>query len=320
MNILNKMLMGAGSVAIGGHARPDGDCVGSCLGLCQYIRENCKDKRVDVYLEEIPESFQFIEAAKEIRHEIPEEQTVYDLFICLDCGDKDRLEFSIPLFDAAKHTLCVDHHISNENFAEENYVVPDASSTSELVFKLMDVDKISKSTAEALYLGIVHDTGVFQFSCVSPSTFQAAAVLLSKGVNAPKLIQETFYEKTYAQNHILGRALVESILFMDGACIVLCIRKKYMEFYNLTPKDLDGIVNQLRNTKGVEVAIFMYELEQNLYKVSLRSGDRVDVNKVAQYFGGGGHNKAAGVTMNGTSYDVINNLASRIELQLRGTV
>ena len=317
--MLSKILEKAETIAIGGHVRPDGDCVGSCMGLYQYIIENYKDKKADVYLETIPEKFNFLEGTNKICHEINEGQ-VYDLFICLDCGGEDRLAFSAPLFRAAKHTFCVDHHISNENFAEENYVVPDASSTSELVFKLMDVDKISKSTAEALYLGIVHDTGVFQFSCVSPSTFQAAAVLLSRGVNAPKLIQETFYEKTYAQNHILGRALVESILFMDGACIVSCIRKKDMEFYNLTPKDLDGIVNQLRNTKGVEVAIFMYELEQNLYKVSLRSGDRVDVNKVAQYFGGGGHKKAAGVTMNGTSYDVINNLASRIELQLRGTV
>ena len=313
------MLMGAGSVAIGGHARPDGDCVGSCLGLCQYIRENCKDKRVDVYLEEIPESFQFIEAAKEIRHEIPEEQTVYDLFICLDCGDKDRLEFSIPLFDAAKHTLCVDHHISNRGFAEENYVVPDASSTSELICRLLEEDKISLETASSLYLGIVHDTGVFQYSCTSPETMRIAAGLLEKGVDGPKIIQDTFYEKTYAQNQILGRALLESIVFMDGACIASYVKKNVMEFYGVTPKDLEGIVSQLRVTKGVEVAIFMYEQKTNIYKVSLRSKDKIDVSRIAQYFGGGGHRKAAGFTMHGSPHDVLNNLSEQIELQMRKT-
>ena len=319
MNILNKMLMGAGSVAIGGHARPDGDCVGSCLGLCQYIRENCKDKRVDVYLEEIPESFQFIEAAKEIRHEIPEEQTVYDLFICLDCGDKDRLEFSIPLFDAAKHTLCVDHHISNRGFAEENYVVPDASSTSKLICRLLEEDKISLETASSLYLGIVHDIGVFQYSCTSPETMRIAAGLLEKGVDGPKIIQDTFYEKTYAQNQILGRALLESIVFMDGACIASYVKKNVMEFYGVTPKDLEGIVSQLRVTKGVEVAIFMYEQKTNIYKVSLRSKDKIDVSRIAQYFGGGGHRKAAGFTMHGSPHDVLNNLSEQIELQMRKT-
>ena len=319
MNILNKMLMGAGSVAIGGHARPDGDCVGSCLGLCQYIRENCKDKRVDVYLEEIPESFQFIEAAKEIRHEIPEEQTVYDLFICLDCGDKDRLEFSIPLFDAAKHTLCVDHHISNRGFAEENYVVPDASSTSELICRLLEEDKISLETASSLYLGIVHDTGVFQYSCTSPETMRIAAGLLEKGVDGPKIIQDTFYQKTYAQNQILGRALLESIVFMDGACIASYVKKNVMEFYGVTPKDLEGIVSQLRVTKGVEVAIFMYEQKTNIYKVSLRSKDKIDVSRIAQYFVGGGHRKAAGFTMHGSPHDVLNNLSEQIELQMRKT-
>lgn len=319
MNMLNKMLADAETVAIGGHVRPDGDCVGSCLGLYQYICDNFKDKKVDVYLEEIPESFQFIEAAKEIRHEIPDEQIRYDLFICLDCGDKDRLEFSEPLFDAAKHTFCVDHHISNPAFAEENYIIPDASSTSELICRLLEGDKMSLETASALYMGIVHDTGVFQYSCTSPETMRIAAGLLEKGVDGPKIIQDTFYEKTYAQNQILGRALLESIIFMDGACIASYVKNNVMEFYGVTPKDLDGIVSQLRVTKGVEVAIFMYEQKANVYKVSLRSKDRVDVSSIAQYFGGGGHKKAAGFTMHGSPYDVLNNLSEQIEIQMRKT-
>lgn len=317
--MFNEMLDHAGTIALGGHIRPDGDCVGSCVGLYQYIRENYKEKEVDLYLEEIPEPFEFLTGTEDIRHEIPEDK-VYDLFICLDCGSEDRLGFSAPLFRKAKHTFCIDHHISNGSFAEENYVVPDASSTSELVYNLADKEKISKASAEALYLGIVHDTGVFQYSCAGPSTFMAAAELLKKGINAPEMIRDTFYVKTYAQNQILGRALMESILFLHGTCIVSYIRKSTMDFYKVTPKELDGIVSHLRNTKGVKVAVFMYELETEVYKVSLRSDDAVDVSAIAGYFGGGGHKKAAGFTMSGSFYNIINRVSAQIENQLRGTV
>ena len=313
--MLSKILKDAETIAIGGHIRPDGDCVGASVGLYQYIKDNYEDKRVDVYLEEIPETYQFLEAAQEIHHEIPKDME-YDLFICLDCGDQERLGFSEPLFERAKHTFCIDHHVSNTGFAEDSYVVPDASSTSELVYNLMDYEKISLETANALYLGIVHDTGVFQYSCAAPSTFRMAANLLEKGVDAPSLIQDTYYEKTYAQNQILGRALRESILFMDGTCIATYITKKTMDFYGVDAKDLEGIVSQLRVTKGVETAIFMYELEPRVYKVSLRSKNMIDVSKIAKYFGGGGHKKAAGLTMAGTPYDVINNLSKQIEEQM----
>ena len=313
--MLNKILEQADKIAIGGHVRPDGDCVGSCMGMYLYIKENFPDKHVDVYLEDIPESFKFLKDIDVLRHEIDETEK-YDLFICQDCGDKERLGFSAPLFDSAAHTFCIDHHISNQEFAEKNYVIADASSTSELVYNLFDKEKISLNIAEALYLGIVHDTGVFQYSCASPSTFRAAADLLEKGVDATTLIQKTFYEKTYAQNQILGRALLESILFMDGKCIASYIKKRVMEFYGITPKDLEGIVSQMRNTEGVEVAVFMYEIEPNVYKVSLRATNDVDVSRVAQKFGGGGHKKAAGLTMSGSPHDVLNNISKEIELQL----
>ncbi|WP_198146173.1 DHH family phosphoesterase [Dorea sp. D27] len=313
--MLNKLLAQADSIAIGGHVRPDGDCVGSCMGLYQYIRETYVDKEVDVYLEDIPDVHKFIEATKDIRHEIVGKKT-YDLFICLDCGDEDRLGFSLPLFQSAKRTFCVDHHVSNREFADVNYIFPDASSTSELIYDLIDKDRISEQIAEALYLGIVHDTGVFQYSCASPATFEAAADLLRKGIDGPKIIEDTFYEKTYAQNQVLGRALLESILLLEGRCIASYITKQQMEFYGVDAKDLDGIVSQLRVTKGVETALFMYELEPNLCKVSLRSKDTVDVSRIAQYFGGGGHKKAAGFSMAGTPHDVMNNVIRQIALQL----
>lgn len=314
--MLNKMLAEAEKIAIGGHVRPDGDCVGSCMAMYQYLKDNYKEKQIDVYLEDIPDPFRFIEATKDIRHEVPAD-TQYDLFICQDCGDRERLGFSAVLFDEAANTFCIDHHISNQNFADENYVVPEASSTSELVYNLLDKEKITKEIAEALYLGIVHDTGVFQYSCAGPETFVAAAELLKKGVDAPKLITETYYEKTYAQNKILGKALKDSTLILDGKCVTSCVTQKEMAEYGVTPKDLDAIVSNLRNTKGVEVAVFLYELEENTFKVSLRASREVNVSRVAQHFGGGGHVKAAGATMTGEPAEIIGKLSEQIELQLR---
>ncbi len=143
-----------------------------------------------------------------------------------------------------------------------------------------------------------------------------AAKLLEKGIDSPKIIEETFYAKSYAQNLVMGRALMESILFLNGTGIASFIRKDVMEFYGVRPKDLEGIVSQLRVTEGVEVAVFMYELRQNEFKVSLRSKEKVDVSRIAQYFGGGGHKKAAGFTMTGTPFDVLNNLSKQIEAQM----
>lgn len=308
--------MQVNTVAIGGHVRPDGDCVGSTLGLYQYIKNCFPNIQVDVYLEDIPESFKpMIPVSEEILHEVDEEK-VYDLFIALDCGDAKRLGFSAPLFENAKATMCIDHHVSNDSFADENHIVPDASSTSELVYDLLDKEKITTEIAECLYLGIVHDTGVFQYSCTSPKTMEIAADLMRKEIRSSEIIDKTFYEKTYAQNQILGRALLESFLFMDGKCIVSYITKRIMDFHGVTPKDLEGIVSQLRVTKGVEVAILLYETAPQEFKVSLRATGDIDVSKVAGFFGGGGHKKAAGVTMKGTVHDIINNLSEQIDLQL----
>ena len=311
---LSDVLQERKTIALGGHVHPDGDCVGSNLGLYIYLQEQYPDREIDVYLEEVPEAYGMIHRADEVKHCIPADKQ-YDLFICLDCGDAARLGFSEPLFRAAGHTLCIDHHVSNQAFADENYIDSEASSTAEMVYRLLDKEKINLHTAEALYMGIIHDTGVFQYSCTSPETMEIAAELMRKGIDGNEIIDKTYYEKTYIQNQILGRALLESILILDKQCIVSSVSKGEMEFYRAKPSDLEGIVSQLRLTQGVEVAIFMYELDTQQFKVSLRSKGKVDVSTVAQYFGGGGHKRAAGFTMKGTSHDVINNVCAQLSLK-----
>ena len=195
---------------------------------------------------------------------------------------------------------------------------PDASSTSEIVADMLDESKISQEAAEALYMGIVHDTGVFRHSCTSPETLEVAAKLMRKGVRCNKIINDTYYDKTYYQNQILGRALLESVLLLDGKIIFSAVRQKEMSFYGVGPSDLEGIVQQLMGTVGVETAIFLYETAPQQFKVSLRSREKVDVSEIASYFGGGGHVRAAGCTMQGSVYDVVNNITYHIEKQLCG--
>ena len=139
---------------------------------------------------------------------------------------------------------------------------------------------------------------------------------MDKGINFTEIIDGSFFRKTYVQNQILGRALLESITFLHGKCIFSVVRLKDMDFYGVTSKDLDGIIDQLRITEGVHCAIFMYEIEPQIFKVSLRSNTELNVAKIAGFFGGGGHVKAAGCTMSGTIYDVINNLSGHIEQQM----
>lgn len=312
---IKDYLEGVHTIGMAGHIRPDGDCVGSCLGLYSYIKKNYPDIEIDLYLEPIPEKFMFLKYAEEIKNEY-DETKAYDLFIVLDSSDSDRLGDFIPYFETAKDTLCIDHHISNRAYANHNIVFPKASSASEVVYTLLEESKVDYDVACALYLGIVHDSGVFKYSNTSAQTMNIAGKLMEKGIPFTSIIDDTFYTKSYVQNQIMGRALLESVLFYDGKCIFSVVKKEEFDFYNISTKDLDGIVEQLRITKGVECAIFIYEVGEMEYKVSLRSKDVVDVSVIASYFGGGGHIRAAGFNMKGNVYDVINNISEQIELQL----
>ncbi len=297
--LLDEQLVGVSTVAIGGHIRPDGDCVGSCLGVYNYISTYFPEVSVDVYLEPIPHIFDFMANSAAIKNPGISYEG-YDLFIVLDCGSADRLGNSAKAFEGAKRTLCIDHHVSNSAFADANLIVPDASSTCELVFGTLPEERITKEIAECLYTGIVTDTGVFQYSCTSSATMAIAGKLMDMGIDYSSIVDRVFYEKTYAQNRVMGYALVNSRLYEQQQCIAAVITKAEMDEFGVQPKHLDGIVSQLRVTKDVEVAIFLYELHDGTFKASTRcKGDLVDLSIIAQTYGGGGHKKASGFTVPG---------------------
>ena len=315
MNLLEE-IGNAKSVAIAGHIRPDGDCISSTLALRGYLKNAKPGLKITVFTQDNPPTiFSYLDGYDEMNLTYsPKEK--YDVFVALDVSSLDRLGDSLWFFENAAKTICIDHHETNPGLADVNDVRPKASSTCEVLFDLFEKEYIDDRVAESLFTGIVHDSGVFQYSNMSRESFNTVGELVEYDFDGPKIIQDTFYEKTYVQNQILGRALLESILFMDGKCIVSMVDRKMMDFYNVLPKHLEGIVNQLKNTRGVEVAIFMYEMGTQRFKVSMRSNGLVNVAKVAMIFGGGGHERAAGVEMNGTYYDVINALSREIEKQM----
>lgn len=314
MDILQEC-QGASRIAIAGHVRPDGDCVGSCLALYQYLRKKMPQALVKVYLEQPAEIFAQIKGFDQIDSQC-EDTDPYDVFFVLDSVPERIMEPAGKLFEQARKTINIDHHISNTGACDRFHIVPGASSTAELIYELIDEEALDADLAKAIYIGIIHDTGVFQYSNTSPRTMEIGARLIGYGFNFSQLVLETFYQRTYVQTQVLGRVLLESIRFMDGSCIVSCLDRKVMDFYNVNNTDLDGIVNHLRNIRGIHCAIFMHQTDVLEYKVSLRSDDWVDVSRVASYFGGGGHMRAAGCTMKGTFHDCVNNLSLQIKEQM----
>lgn len=314
MRIVDE-LKNANSIAIGGHVRPDGDCIGSVMGLYLYLKKEMPKARIDVYLEKPADIFACISHIKDVKSEFNTNQT-YDAFVVLDTAP-DRLGGGEPIYQQARKKINIDHHISNTGYGDVSVVEPERSSTAELLYDLMNPEMIDEEIAKAIYIGIIHDTGVLRYSNTSPRTLQIVAELIKFGFDFPQIIEETFFEKTYLQTQIMGRAILESMRILDERCIVSVVTRRMMDFYQVTSKDLDGIVNQLQSVKGVDCAIFMHETGTLEYKVSMRSNGRVDVSAVAVKFGGGGHMRAAGCTMNGTYRDSINNLCEEIAEQLK---
>ena len=316
---LHELLTNAKTVGISGHIRPDGDCVGSCLAMYNFIITYYPNVEAHVYLDPIPNTFKFLKNADKIQdiHTVSED-TVFDLYIALDCSEGSRLGDAFNFFEKAKHTVCIDHHFSNNGFSEFSYIIPDDSSTCELVYNQIGKEKITKDIAECLYLGIIHDTGVFQYSCTTEATMAAAGFLMTKGIDYPKICTDTYFAKTMVQNRMLGKALLGCRTYLDGKVIAAVITAEDMAEFGAESKHLEGIVQQLRDTTGVEVAVFLYELADGDFKGSTRATGDVDLTVITGIYGGGGHKKAAGFSVDTDKpWDVIDNIVSMIEKQLK---
>lgn len=315
-----KECEGANVIGITGHVNPDGDCVGTVMTLWQFLCKVFPNAQIDVMLEQPPAIFDFVKGVSEIVTDYLRD-TVYDVMIVADTVP-DRCGEAIKYIETAKKVINIDHHISNQGGCDVDHIVPNASSAAEVVYELIAQKEeykklIDKEMAQTLYIGIIHDSGVMQYSNTSPKTLRIVADLISYGFDFPKLIDETFYEKTEVQSKLLGKALMEAYTLLGGRVMVSMTDLKTLREYGADKKDLSGIVNQLRIVKGVDVAVYIYEVRENFYKVSMRScTDDIDVSKVSAHFGGGGHLRAAGCNLEGTYEEIVQKVTEQLALQM----
>ena len=316
MSILTDLIEKAETIAITGHIRPDGDDIGSCLGTYNYIRRNYPDKTVRVFLESKLSKFSYLKGYDDICCKMSGDDKDYDLVICQDASTPERLGDFVALLATAKHSLCIDHHKTNAGFCEFNDVRAETSSTSEVVYELLDHEKTDKAIAECLYTGIVHDTGVFQYSSTSPRTMEIAGKLIELGADPEFIISYSFYRKSYEQLRAWGYAFQNAQLVCSGKCIYAIFTWRDMKKYGITSIELDGISSELRLVKGVEFAMLIYQDGPDTFKLSMRTSDKVDCSIIAQRHDGGGHSKAAGCTIKGSPEDIAAMVLEEVKEQL----
>ena len=313
--ILKNKIEGAQRIAVLGHIHPDGDCVGSVLALRNYVLDCWPEKEIRVFLEPSSERFAFLEGYSEILN-APDPAFRADLAVSLDTAGIDRLGDFREIFENAAETFLIDHHRTNTGFADTDVIRGTASSACEVLFGLLEEERISRRTAACLYTGIVTDTGVFKYEMTSRETMRIAGVLMEKGIPFGEIIDGAFYMKTRKQQLIMARALEKSVMDCGGEYIYSVITMKDKEEYSVDYRDMDGIAEQMRLTEGVDCAVLISESESGKYRLSFRSVKKTDVSVIARGFGGGGHIRAAGCNLAGDIGDIVRKVRAEVAAQL----
>ena len=292
------------SFVITTHHNPDGDALGSEIALSEYLR--FLDKRVHIINNsDIPNNYQFLDTDKEIfvydkkKHE--HIVSVADVFIILDISDWARLgELETLIKNSPAHKICIDHHHVDYKFADIDIIYETASSTGELMFEFLKAVNFSfnKKSAIALYTCILTDTGSFRFSNTTAATHSVASELLKTGINTKQIFSLIYEHNSPAKMALMGEALSHLNYECDGKLAWFVLSKEMFAKHHASCWDTEGFPELPRTIDGVEISLMVTELNSNEVKISLRSKGKFVINTVAQTFGGGGHNFAAGAKIN----------------------
>jgi phosphoesterase RecJ-like protein len=305
------LLEGSGEIVAACHVNPDGDALGSMLALAAFLERQGKkvwrswgSKPV-----EIPPQYEFMPGADSLAQPdvVPLE---VETFVSVDCADRARLGVLEENFLGAGARLNIDHHISNDLFGDVNLVDPEAASTSELIFQLINRmgGKLDRDEATCLYTGIVTDTGRFQYANTSPETLRTAADLRELGVDHEFVATEVYESTSFEYLHALGIVLFRAQL--DDGMVWSRLERK--DLGALDMDETEHFIDALRTVRESQVAVLLKELSPGYYKGSLRSRGEVDVSAIAKALGGGGHTRAAGFEVHGTAEEIINRIKALI--------
>ncbi|WP_156299317.1 DHH family phosphoesterase [Streptobacillus canis] len=297
------------NIILSAHVNPDGDAFGALFAFKFMIEKYNSNKKVDIVVQyELPRFIQKFEESKYIKDTIDEN---VELVIMLDTANIDRAAIDKKVFEIAKQTINIDHHVSNTRYLNINYV-EDISSTSELLYKFIDVFNIEldERIAKFMYLGIINDTGIFKHSNVTEDTFMVSSKLMKVGVDNRE-ITNILFSKTREKVKVFGKALVEYKYFEDVRFAYFYITQEEMNRMEIGEEDTDGISELLLSIEDVDVALFVREDKEGRLKGSFRSKN-VNVNKIASNFNGGGHILAAGFKFEGEIKYVVDKVLNEL--------
>ena len=313
-NILEEIKK-AESIVLLTHENPDGDAVGSCLGMYLALKQLGKEN-VDVIIPEYPRTYRFLPNVNIVKKESKIQN--YDLGIALDSATIKMLNGWSNYFENAKTKIVIDHHGTNTMYGDLNFVNPDSPACTQIlltVFEYFGIE-VTNEIGECILTGIITDTGGFQYKATRPETFEFAAKLLKAGVNVSEIYKKAMNTKTRA-NFELSRKAIDRMEFLENGKISFTyINKNDIEEVGATLDDHEGIVDEGRCIEGVEVSIFLRETDKG-YKASLRSNQYVNVSDVCLIFGGGGHRFAAGCNLNMSIDQAKEKIIGQIKLQLK---
>ncbi|HOQ76157.1 MAG TPA: bifunctional oligoribonuclease/PAP phosphatase NrnA [Thermoclostridium sp.] len=315
-NIANVLSM-AQSVAIMPHLNVDGDALGTSLALALAL--NSCHCQADVLLEEeVPAMLDFL-PGQELIKKAPKDR--YQVALNIDNGDITRLGGRLEVYNNAEVRLSIDHHATNKVEADISFVDTKAAATGEIVYRMLTQYMglpVTQDIALCLYTAIITDTGGFRFSNTTPVTMEIAGELMKTGIDFTNANKMVFDRISYAKLFLMKQTMNSLMLFFNGKLAVSYLRWSDLASFNAKLEDTEGLVNIGRNLEGVEVSLFLKEEKPGSFKGSLRSNQYVDVAKVAERFGGGGHMRAAGFTAEGDLEDIVRALADAIRASLAG--
>ncbi len=295
------------------HVHPDGDAIGSLLAIGLTIANQGKTVKM-VCMDGIPTVYNFLENSDQIKDQVENFQP--DVIVCVDCAEKERVALPTE-FWAIPGVLVVniDHHISNTGFGDLNIVDPQAAATGELIFRIITDGQIplNRAIAGAIYTATATDTGFFRYSSTSSYTLELASVLVKNFQVEPAKIAEYVHEqKSYNSIRLLGNVINTLKLGCNGKIAWMVLDQQMLGQFPVENEETESYVNYARSIEGVEVGLLFKELKPNEVKISWRSSSAVDVSKLAANFGGGGHARAAGCSVNGPVQQVVNEVIAYV--------
>ena len=290
------------SIALISHIMPDGDTLGSALALAMHLK--AAGKEVALFCEHpVPPTYLFLSMSEAFRlaGSWDAQKERYPLVIAIDCSDLERLGTCRPIYDGAECTVNIDHHISNEHYARINLVDQNAAAVGEMIFSLIREagGAVEKPMAEALYSAISTDTGNFSYSNTAPATHHIAAELLECGIDVYTLNNILFRTHSLGRTRLLALVLATLEMHREGTVALLIATDDMMRVSGAEESETEGMINFAREIDTVEVGILFRVRGDGTVKVSFRSKEYVDVSALAKSFGGGGHTRAAGCTIQG---------------------